>query len=108
MTGRLLDVSVLPFGRTYVCKNGATINLRKFLDTHYDAILALAAAGLIETNKSFGFAMMAPVREDEEIPLDGEFWDKPEKFVWFVGGWGPDRERCSQASSVVAFSNAWR
>ena len=37
--------------------------------------------------------MTRPVLEGEDV-LDGlSLEDEPEKFVWFVGGWGPRREK---------------
>ena len=91
MTGRLLDVSSMPFDQVYTCQDGSEINLGEFLDSHYDAIQALAAAGLIKANESFGFAMLRPTLVEDYIATNS--WDKPEEFVWFVGGWGPDRDR---------------
>ncbi len=88
MTVRLLDVSTMPFEQTYVCDDGSEINLNKFLDSYYDTVQVLAASGLVKANESFGFAMAEP--NDD---FDAELWDKPEEFVWFVGGWGPDRDR---------------
>lgn len=92
MTGRLLDVSTLPFDQVYVCEDGSRINLRDFLDRHRVIVEALAAAGLVKSNESFGFAMTQPfpkvIGEDDEYS-----WDEPSEFVWFVGGWGPDRDR---------------
>lgn len=91
MTGRLLDVSTMPFERVYACKDGSEIDLTKLVDSHYNAIRALAYAGLIKANNSFGFAMLEPVWQVDG--LDDEIWDNPEQFVWFVGGWGSDRDR---------------
>ena len=39
---------------------------------------------------------MLPLYGREFINLDlsdPDYWDDPSKFVWFVGGWGPDRDR---------------
>lgn len=92
MTGKLLDVSTMPFERVYTCEDGSKIDLREFLDLHYDAVQALAGSGLVKAKESFGFAMLAPIWEDDPFPED-DFWDKPEEFTWFVGGWGPDRDK---------------
>ena len=35
--------------------------------------------------------MLAPLLEGNEF--DMTLWDHPEEFVWFVGGWGPSRDR---------------
>jgi hypothetical protein len=95
MTGTLLDVSKLPFERVYTCEDGSRINLSTLLDSHYDAIQALAAAELIKANESFGFAMAEPMWDEdlETLQARDAFWDYPEHFVWFVGGWGPNRDR---------------
>jgi hypothetical protein len=93
MTSRLLDVSAMPFERVYACNDGSQINMSEFVDSHYDAIQALAAAGLIKSNESFGFAMLEPMTQEMSETLPGDYWDKPEDYVWFVGGWGPDRDR---------------
>lgn len=90
MTGRLLDVTTLPRHQTYVCEDGSEIDLKELLDSHYDAIGALAVARLIKANESFGFAMAKPIHEDDDFAPN--FWDMPEEYVWFVGGWGPKRD----------------
>lgn len=119
MTGRQLDVTTLPFDQAYTCKDGSKIDMCELLDQHYEAVQALAATGLIKANDSFGFAMLAPVTEDNIDMMDvEEFWDKPEQFVWFVGGWGSKRDvyianavrklraiiRCQQYNQVDALS----
>lgn len=91
MTGKLLDVTTLPSEETYVCRDGSKINLKAVLKSHRDAIESLATVGLIRDNPSFGFAMVRPIHQHETLPDD--FWDQPEQFVFFVGGWGPERER---------------
>lgn len=50
-------------------------------------------AGSITPAKSFGFAMAAPMWEDDDS-VDEEVWRDPEKLIWFVHGWGPDRITC--------------
>lgn len=95
MTGILLDVSAMPFERVYTCDDGSEIDLGEFVDLHYDVVQALTSNGLVRANDSFGFAMAAPMwGEDLENRLaGGDFWDYPQDFVWFVHGWGPDRDR---------------
>ena len=91
MADRLLDVSKLPFERVYTCADGSEINLREHLEAHADAVEALAARSLVRDNEtgSFGFAMAAPGTRWKHILVN---WDQPEKFVWFAGGWGPQRD----------------
>lgn len=95
MTDRVLDVGILPFEQIYTCVDGSKIDMSEFLERHYEAIQALASTGLIKSNESFGFAMAAPrfgrLGQDDMAPPS--YWDEPEKFVWFVGGWGPESER---------------
>lgn len=90
MTGSLLDVTVMPSERIYTCKDGSEINLRELLESHRGGVEALASSGLVKPNESFGFAMMAPAVYPEIT--SGE-WNEPEEYVWFVGGWGPKRDR---------------
>lgn len=119
MTGRQLDVNTLPFDQVYTCKDGSKIDMRELLDLHYEVVQALAATGLIKANDSFGFAMLAPLTDDNIDMMDDDgFWDKPESFVWFVGGWGPKRDvyianavrklraiiRCQQYGKIEAWS----
>lgn len=91
MTGRLLDMTDMPTERVYTCKDGSEINLREVLEEHRDGVQSLASSGLIKPNESFGFAMTVPAMDLGPAP--NGLWDKPEEFVWFVGGWGPKRER---------------
>lgn len=95
MTGTLLDVSTMSFERVYTCDDGSKIDLREFLDLHYDAVQALAGSGLVKNKDSFGFAMAAPMWDEDLDVLQqrDRFWDKPDEFVWFVGGWGDERDR---------------
>jgi len=92
MTDRLLNVSAMPFERIYTCQDDTQINMSEFLRDHADAVEALVAHGLVRDNEdsSFGFAMAEPSIKWSHILSN---WDDPEKFVWFVGGWGPERDR---------------
>ena len=95
MTGKLLDVSTMPFERVHTCEDKTEIDLREFLDLHYDVVQALAGNELVRNNDSFGFAMAAPMWDGDldELQQRGNFWDTPDEFVWFVGGWGDNRGR---------------
>ena len=86
-----LDVSTLQHEQTYVCKDGTQINMVAFMDQFYEVIQTLVANGLIRANESFGFAMAIPQLGETLINIDD--WDDPSKFVWFVYGWGPDKDR---------------
>lgn len=86
----LLDVSSLPFERTYACHDGTHINMRRFLENFRIGLRYMGQMELIKDTPSFGFAMTQPVIEEEEVH---DNWDHPEQFVWFAGGWGPDRDR---------------
>ena len=86
-----LDVPRLPFERTYECADGSKIEVAKFISDLKPAIEAFTSSKLIKANPSFGFAMAAPQIVGNYF--NGELWDDPYKFVWFVGGWGDDRDR---------------
>ena len=90
---RLLDVSSLPFDAKYECKDGTAIDMRQHLEGLRPVIEALASANYIKDKDSFGFAMMQPLTEPIVNEFPDDIWDKPEEFVWFVGGWGPYRDR---------------
>lgn len=90
-TGRLLDVSAMPSDQVFICNNGTEIDMRMFLGSHRGAFQELANSGLIDPSRSFGFAMAEPGSGKK---YSSWYWDDPETFVWFVGGWGPDRDRC--------------
>ncbi len=87
----LLNVTDLPFKRICTCTDGTVINMEKFIEDLRPAVDALAVAGLIKASESFGFAMAAPRLE---VQPDFRYaWDNPLEFIWFVGGWGPERDR---------------
>ncbi len=92
MTGRLLDVTELPTDWGYSCQNGTFIGMNDLLATHGEVISALEVSGLIKTNGSYGFALSVPL-----IPHGDGWemteWDTPQKYVAFVGGRGPERNR---------------
>lgn len=97
MTGRLLDISTMPFDQSYTCKDGTVINFYDVFHQYRRMIEMQMQDGLIKQKDSFGFAMAHPQwhddREDYGIWTDEDVWDKPEKFVWFVAGWGPECDR---------------
>lgn len=92
MPDQFLDVSTMPFKRTYVCADGTEINLPLIILSHTHVLTAMAEAGLIKRNDSMGFAMLEPLTDPVDTWGD-DYWDHPEEFVWFVGGWGPDRDQ---------------
>jgi hypothetical protein len=93
MTGTLLDSITLPANQTYVCKDGTRIDMCQFLGKFHDTLQTLTADGMIRANASFGFAMAEPCPGDTGFDDILHGWDNPDKFVWFVGGWGPDKDR---------------
>jgi hypothetical protein len=84
-------MSGMPFDQIYQCEDDTDINLRKLLDDHYDGVMGLQAGGLFKATESFGFAMAAP--RIGNITNLNKVWDDADQFVWFVGGWGDQRER---------------
>lgn len=91
MLVQTMDMSTFPREQTYVCDDGETVYMRDLLLSHKSVLDTMAEIGLIKENDSFGFAMLEPMAGDVDWPV--EHWDQPEQYVWFAGGWGPDRER---------------
>jgi hypothetical protein len=87
-----LSVGKLPATQTYTCKDGTVIDMGDVINGIKPLIRTMSGTGLIDDNKSFGFAMMPPVFEDDD-PDDDPDWDDPLELVWFTGGWGADRFR---------------
>lgn len=83
-----LDVSRFPTERLYgapgkKCNLASVIwPIRTFVDD-----LGRGETPLVEKNLSFGFAMADPWRDYYSA------WNSPYELVWFVGGWGPERDR---------------
>ncbi len=90
MTTQLLDVSKLPTKQVIACDDDTEIDMEKFLAGHYDDVMALIDRDRIGSSDSFGFAMASP---QTSCSTFHESWDDPSKLVWFVGGWGPNRDR---------------
>ena len=66
--------------------------MREYLDGWHATIDNLSAAGKVHAGDSFGFAMAEPLLEgDPDDALCS--WNNPKEYVWFVGGWGPERNR---------------
>jgi hypothetical protein len=86
-----LYVSDLSAHGIYVCKDGTHIFMSQLIEELHGVVDALAAAGKIRENDSFGFAMTMPQANGSLMCTDD--WDRPDKFVWFTGGWGPHKER---------------
>lgn len=81
-----LDVTSLPRECLYG-KGEPELDLAGIVTDLRNAVEDLAHAELIKHNASFGFAMANPAENYHEV------WDRPEKLVWFVAGWGVDRDR---------------
>lgn len=86
----LLDVSTYPttapYGEGELQLNLAAIPRR--MRTGFDE---LVKAGLIKPNDSFGCAVARPCRDGDDT---FQVWDAddPSDFLWFVTGWGPNRD----------------
>jgi hypothetical protein len=89
MPARFVDVEKLPFEQSYASKNGNIINMRELLDGLRAPINILGTTGNIGQVDSLGFAMAEPMCYTC-YDLD-KYWDDYMQYVWFVGGWGPDR-----------------
>ena len=85
-----LDVSRLP-QEAFVGEGSARMRLESIPARLSGVVDDMARAGLIKANMSFGCAFAKPA---EELSWVGyEDWNDPYSFVWFVAGWGPDRDR---------------
>lgn len=89
MPARFVEVDKLPFEQSYKCKNGSIVNLREQLEALKTSINVLGSSGNIGQTKSLGFAMAEPTWYTNYNPNN---WDDYMRFVWFVGGWGQDRD----------------
>lgn len=92
MTIKTLDVTTLPFERMVRCADGPDVHMREILERHRPVIDAMAEQNLVKANDSFGFAMLEPTIQRDLSSLI-HFVDDPYSFVWFVGGWGPNRDK---------------
>ncbi len=92
MTGRLLDVSALPTDWSYDCADGSVVGMDYMFPVYGDTLAQMEASGLITSSGSYGFALSVPLPHDGAgwQPND---WNEPNKFVAFVGGRGPERNR---------------
>lgn len=89
MQQRLLEIADLPFEQSYTCKNGTIIDIREHLEGLRTPINVLGTTGNIGKVDSLGFAMAMPLNYMVNDAPD-DYWDEPDSFVWFVGGWGFD------------------
>jgi hypothetical protein len=87
-----LDISRLPREAMYAGPDGAQINLASRGWDLAEALRDLAQHGYIKQNDSFGFAVGHPMGSKSDR-MSFNDWDDPYKFVWFVGGWGPQVNR---------------
>ena len=86
-----LDVSRFPTECLYGAP-GKKCNLATLMEPIWTYVNHLASleSPLVEDNLSFGFAMANPWTVSFRY---GMAWNNPYELVWFVGGWGPERER---------------
>lgn len=89
-TMSLLHVDTLPNLQTYQFHNGELLKLHDFLRQLKPAIEALMQTGHIKSTKSFGFAMTPLQWQGYALDFG---WNTPRQLVWFVYGWGPERNR---------------
>ena len=92
MPRQLLDISKLPFESKYDCQDGTTIDMKKFLENLRTPINVLGTTGNIGQVDSLGFVMAKPLNFMVNVLPDDYYWDDPVSYVWFAGGWGPDRD----------------
>lgn len=86
-----LDVSTLPTEAQYE-KGGLKTNLAAIPYRMRGALDALVAGDLIKENESFGCAVAHPYDLNAAV-LEQWAWDDPDDFIWFVTGWGPQRDK---------------
>lgn len=89
MPVQFVDVGTLPFEQSYTCKNGSVINMQELLEGLRTPINVLGTTGNIGQIDSLGFAMAEPMWYTNYDLT--ECWNDYARYVWFVGGWGPDR-----------------
>lgn len=86
--GTVLLPELFPASRIYVGYK-EDVELAATLAVIGSVIKAINLSGLLVSAKpSFGFAMADPTQAE----ICG-LWNQPEKFVWLVGGYGPDAGR---------------
>jgi hypothetical protein len=88
----MLNVSVLPRDARLYLTETRYIRMREYLDEWRPILSTLVSTRRIMPEQSFGFAMMAPMW-GEEPDAWAYKWDNPHEYIWFAGGWGPDRDR---------------
>ncbi len=88
---KVLNIADLPFEAIYDCQDGTTIDMKELLENLRTPINVLGTTGNIGQVDSLGFAMTKPLNFMFRVP-DDYYWDDPVSYVWFVGGWGPDRD----------------
>lgn len=92
MTGKQLDVTELPTEWVYSCVDGRLIEMNYLLSAHSETLAVMAGSGVIKVSASYGFALTVPIGHNDK-GWEVSDWDNPEKFVAFVGGRGPERDR---------------
>jgi hypothetical protein len=83
-----LDIPSLPQETVYTGANGS-VNMLEVVNSFRHVIDELARGGHVKATNSLGFAMAKPAY----APIDTHNWNKPDELAWFVGGWGPNRDR---------------
>lgn len=119
-----LDVTQLPTRRLYESPEGKTLRVDHFFDHAVRKLVAfLIESGQVTDTASFGFAMAQPIHvsaigddivgeiipadvQEEVDPNSGfDFDDDPQQLIWFVYGWGPDKDRyIANAARKLRFS----
>lgn len=96
-----LDVSALPHDAQLDNDDKSVIDMRLFVEQVRPSIEALMHTGLLSKKSSLGIAFTMPTFFDTHGEIENA-WDEPDKFVWFVGGWGDDEAELAkyQANAV--------
>lgn len=94
MTG-FLDITALPHDQQFTNDDQSVIDMRDFIERLRPSVEALMESGLIARKSNIGFAFCTPRFSGEFDDLT-KHWDTPERFVWFVGGWGDDPQKIAQ------------
>ena len=89
MTITTLDVSSFPTNAVYDDGEGVVVDMTELMERLKPSIESMVGTVVKET-ESFGFAMGVPMWDDYNLD---DKWDNPQEFVWFVYGWGPERDR---------------
>lgn len=98
---RILDLSRLPREAQFTNDDKSIIDMSNFVRSVRPTIDTLMRSKLIAPKDNVGIAFCEPQFWDDYTETQ-KLWNEPEKFVWFIGGWGSDPDKLAkyQANAV--------